>query len=145
MEDVTGQGQGREAAGEAQPNGVSFDASVAHPARIYNYWLGGKDNFAADRRAAQEVLDVMPVIAQVARSNRMFLSTAVHYLVAQVGIRQFLSRHTRRNLTRNSKSLRGKITYESWSRGLVILSTGRQGRGLAWLGSDWSSCGTSYG
>ena len=81
---------GREATGEAQPSGVSFDASVAHPARIYNYWLGGKDNFAADRRAAQEVLDVMPVIAQVARSNRMFLSTAVHYLVAQAGIRQFL-------------------------------------------------------
>ena len=56
---------------------------MAHPARIYNYWLGGKDNFAADRQAAQEVLDVMPVIAQVARSNRMFLSTAVHYLVAR--------------------------------------------------------------
>ncbi len=63
---------------------------MAHPARIYNYWLGGKDNFAADRRAAQEVLDVMPVIGQVARSNRMFLSTAVHYLVTQAGIRQFL-------------------------------------------------------
>jgi O-methyltransferase involved in polyketide biosynthesis len=64
--------------------------TVAHPARIFNYWLGGKDNFAADRRAAQEVLDVMPVIAQVARSNRLFLATAVHYLVTQVGIRQFL-------------------------------------------------------
>jgi len=88
MEDVTE--QGREPAGEGQPHGVSFDVTVAHPARIFNYWLGGKDNFAADRRAAQEVLEVMPVIAQVARSNRMFLSTAVHYLVAQVGIRQFL-------------------------------------------------------
>jgi O-methyltransferase involved in polyketide biosynthesis len=88
MEDVTE--HGREAADEALPHGVAFDASVAHPARIYNYWLGGKDNFAADRRAAEEVLDVMPVIAQVARSNRLFLSTAVHYLVAQVGIRQFL-------------------------------------------------------
>jgi O-methyltransferase involved in polyketide biosynthesis len=64
--------------------------TAAHPARIFNYWLGGKDNFAADRRAAQEVLDVMPVIAQVARSNRLFLATAVHYLVTQVGIRQFL-------------------------------------------------------
>jgi hypothetical protein len=63
---------------------------VAHPARIYNYWLGGKDNFAADRQAAEEVLDVMPVMAQVARSNRLFLSTAVHYLAARLGIRQFL-------------------------------------------------------
>jgi hypothetical protein len=88
MEDVAEHRQ--DASGESQPPGLTFDASVAHPARIYNYWLGGKDNFAADRQAAQEVLDVMPVIAQVARSNRLFLSTAVHYLVAQAGIRQFL-------------------------------------------------------
>jgi hypothetical protein len=88
MEAVTDHRQ--DASGETKPPGLTFDASVAHPARIYNYWLGGKDNFAADRQAAQEVLDVMPVIAQVARSNRMFLSTAVNYLVAQAGIRQFL-------------------------------------------------------
>jgi S-adenosyl methyltransferase len=88
MEDVMERRQ--DASGETESPGLTFDASVAHPARIYNYWLGGKDNFAADRQAAQEVLDVMPVIAQVARSNRMFLSTAVHYLVAQAGIRQFL-------------------------------------------------------
>jgi len=50
---------------------VAFDTSVAHPARIYDYWLGGKDNFAADRLAAEEVLAVMPAIAQVARSVRM--------------------------------------------------------------------------
>ena len=63
---------------------------MAHPARIYDYWLGGKDNFAADRIAAAEVLAVMPAIAQVARSVRMFLAAAVHYLAAEAGIRQFL-------------------------------------------------------
>jgi O-methyltransferase involved in polyketide biosynthesis len=63
---------------------------VAHPARIYDYWLGGKDNFAADRIAATEVLAVMPAMAQVARSVRMFLAAAVHYLAADAGIRQFL-------------------------------------------------------
>jgi O-methyltransferase involved in polyketide biosynthesis len=63
---------------------------VAHPARIYDYWLGGKDNFAADRIAAEEVLTLMPVMAQVARSVRMFLAAVVHHLAADAGIRQFL-------------------------------------------------------
>jgi O-methyltransferase involved in polyketide biosynthesis len=70
--------------------GVAFDASVAHPARIYDYWLGGKDNFAADRIAAEEVLTLMPGMAQVARRVRMFLATVVHHLAADEGIRQFL-------------------------------------------------------
>ncbi len=70
--------------------GVTFDVSVAHPARIYDYWLGGKDNFAADRVAAEEVLTVMPAMAQIARSVRLFLAAVVHHLAADVGIRQFL-------------------------------------------------------
>jgi O-methyltransferase involved in polyketide biosynthesis len=75
---------------EPEPRARGFDVSVAHPARIYNYWLGGKDNFAADREAAEEVLAVMPVMAQVARSVRLFLATVVHHLAADLGIRQFL-------------------------------------------------------
>ena len=63
---------------------------MAHPARIYDYWLGGKDNFAADRIAAEEVLTVMPAMAQVARSVRLFLAAVVHHLAADAGIRQFL-------------------------------------------------------
>jgi hypothetical protein len=73
-----------------EPDHVTFDVTVAHPARIYDYWLGGKDNFAADRQAAEEVLTVMPVMARVARANRMFLAAAVHYLASEAGIRQFL-------------------------------------------------------
>jgi hypothetical protein len=66
------------------------DVSVAHPARIYNYWLGGKDNFAADRQAGDEVIAVMPMIAETARANRVFLTSVVHFLAAEAGIRQFL-------------------------------------------------------
>jgi len=111
MEDVTEHRQ--DASGESKPPGLTFDASVAHPARIYNYWLGGKDNFAADRAAAQEVLDVMPVIAQVARSNRLFLSTAVHYLVAQAGIRQFLDIGTGLPTENNTHEVAQKVAPES--------------------------------
>jgi len=67
-----------------------IDPSVAHPARIYDYWLGGKDNFAADRAAAEEVLKSVPVLAEGARANRAFLSRAVRYLVSEAGIDQFL-------------------------------------------------------
>jgi S-adenosyl methyltransferase len=70
--------------------GVVLDTSGPHPARVYDYWLGGKDNFAADRQVAEEILQVMPVMVQIARSCRLFLSTVVHYLAADLGIRQFL-------------------------------------------------------
>jgi len=69
---------------------VPFDTSVPHPARVYDYWLGGKDNFAADREVAEEVLRVMPVMAQIARSCRLFLSAVVHHLAADLGVVQFL-------------------------------------------------------
>ncbi len=67
-----------------------FDTSVAHPARIWDYFLGGKDNFTADRVAAQGVLEVMPAMAMVARAGRAFLAAAVHYLATDRGIGQFL-------------------------------------------------------
>jgi DNA polymerase III psi subunit len=68
----------------------AFDTSVAHVARVYNYWLGGKDNFAADRAAAQAAMAAFPDIVHSARANRAFLRRAVTYLVGTAGIRQFL-------------------------------------------------------
>ena len=62
---------------------------VPHPARVYDYWLGGKDNFAADRAAAEQVLQVMPEILDTVRGNRKFLVRAVGFL-RDAGIRQFL-------------------------------------------------------
>jgi hypothetical protein len=67
-----------------------FDTSVAHPARVYDYWLGGKDNFEADRKAAEEVIAVRPGIRYDIRANREFLGRAVRWLSAEAGIRQFL-------------------------------------------------------
>jgi trans-aconitate methyltransferase len=67
-----------------------FDTSVAHIARVYNYWLGGKDNFAADRAAAEQAMAAYPDIALSARANRGFLRRAVHFLAGEAGIRQFL-------------------------------------------------------
>jgi 2-polyprenyl-3-methyl-5-hydroxy-6-metoxy-1,4-benzoquinol methylase len=68
----------------------TFDTSVAHVARVYNYWLGGKDNFAADRAAAEQAMAAFPDIVWSARANRAFLRRAVTYLAGEAGIRQFL-------------------------------------------------------
>jgi hypothetical protein len=73
---------------EAEP--PSFDVSVAHQARIYNYWLGGKDNYAADRKAAEAAVAAYPGVASGARANRQFLARAVRHLAGEGGIRQFL-------------------------------------------------------
>ena len=53
---------------------------IAHPARVYDYWLGGKDNYAADRAAGDQVLAVMPEILDTVRGNRQFLVRAVGFL-----------------------------------------------------------------
>jgi hypothetical protein len=74
----------------AGPGGFGFDARVAHPARVYDYWLGGKDNFAADRIAGQETIAAYPAIRASARANRAFLARSVRHLAAGAGIRQFL-------------------------------------------------------
>jgi len=69
---------------------VTLDTSVAHPARVYDYWLGGKDNFAADREAAEQVIAANPNVLPGVRANRAFLGRAVRYLAGEAGVRQFL-------------------------------------------------------
>jgi O-methyltransferase involved in polyketide biosynthesis len=66
-----------------------FDPTRPNIARVWDYWLGGKDNFAADRELARKMLEVHPVSAQMARENRQFLGRAVRY-VADRGVRQFI-------------------------------------------------------
>ena len=76
---------------EEQPSpGPRFDPNVASIARIYDYWLGGKDNFQVDREAAEEMIQAFPGIVAGVRMNRAFLGRAIHYLAADAGIRQFL-------------------------------------------------------
>ncbi len=69
---------------------AKIDTSVAHPARVYDYWLGGKDNFAADREAAERVLAVTPGLRERVQANRAFLARTVRYLAGEAGISQFL-------------------------------------------------------
>ncbi|WP_067835372.1 SAM-dependent methyltransferase [Nocardia lijiangensis] len=66
------------------------DISKPHPARRYDYWLGGKDNFPADRDSADAVAEAFPTVRLAAVENRNFLRRAVTYLAAEAGIRQFL-------------------------------------------------------
>lgn len=67
-----------------------IDTSRPHPARMYNYFLGGKDSYVVDRQAAMAVLRSVPEIRAIAEENRAFLQRAVRYLVAEAGIRQII-------------------------------------------------------
>jgi hypothetical protein len=69
---------------------VVIDTTVAHSARMYDYWLGGMTNFAADRRLGAAVEELIPTIRTMAWENRHFLGRAVRHLVRERGIRQFL-------------------------------------------------------
>ncbi len=83
-------GEGGTEAGRGVAGVPAIDTSTAHPARVYDYWLGGKDNFAADREAAEMALQAYPQLAEAVQSNRAFLARAVRYLTHKAGIRQFL-------------------------------------------------------
>ena len=72
------------------PAPADLDTSVPHIARVYDYWLGGKDNFAADREAAEQVIAAYPGILRDVRAQRAFLANAVAYLAGVAGIGQFL-------------------------------------------------------
>src|SRR6266852_6330483 len=77
----------------AQPFGpppAGLDVSTPHPARVWNYWLGGRDFFAADKAADEEIGREFPHLAQTARAERAFLVRAVRFLAGPARIRQFL-------------------------------------------------------
>jgi hypothetical protein len=69
---------------------VELNTDVAHPARVYDYWLGGKDNFPADAAVAEQAMEALPQVVDGARANRAFLRRSVRYLAGETGIRQFL-------------------------------------------------------
>ena len=75
---------------DQDPAPIGIDASTPNVARIYDYLLGGKDNYAADREAVDAVLKIAPEMGFTARANRAFLGRAVRYLTQEAGIRQFL-------------------------------------------------------
>jgi len=76
---------------ESEPQGIpGINTRVPHPARVYDYFLGGKDNFEADRVAAEAGIKAFPKTAESARASRAFLRRVVRFLTAEAGIRQFL-------------------------------------------------------
>src|SRR4029077_308969 len=85
---------GQAVSGTSSPGGAGvppqLDTSEAHSARVWNYLLGGKDNFAADRPSGDLVLTTVPGIAHVARVQRRLLARAVRYRRAEAGIPHFL-------------------------------------------------------
>jgi hypothetical protein len=103
----------RDAAAGAGTPPVRIDTSVAHIARVQDYWLGGRDNFAADRRAGQEAVAAFPGLVASVRSTRAFLARTVRYLTADEGIRQFLDIGTGIPTAGNTHSVAQAIAPEA--------------------------------
>jgi O-methyltransferase involved in polyketide biosynthesis len=90
-----------------------FDTSVPHIARVYDYWLGGKDNFAADRELGEQTLQAYPNLVFSVRANRAFLARAVRFLAEQAGIRQFLDIGTGIPTANNTHEVAQRIAPDS--------------------------------
>jgi len=90
-----------------------MNTTVPHPARVYDYWLGGKNNYEADRRAAAEAIAIFPKTVESARSCRAFLARVVSYLTAEAGIRQFLDLGSGLPSVRNVHEVAQSIAPES--------------------------------
>jgi hypothetical protein len=91
---------------------TGMDTSVPHPARRYNYWLGGKDHFAADRESGDAIAAAFPIVVELARANRAFLGRAVRF-VAEAGVRQFLDIGTGLPAPGNTHEIAQQVAPES--------------------------------
>ncbi|MEU6351171.1 SAM-dependent methyltransferase [Streptomyces sp. NPDC047072] len=92
---------------------TEIDTSVPHSARIWNYWLGGKDNYPVDEEAGDAYTAVFPGIVTIARSSRAFLGRSIRYLVREAGIRQFLDVGTGLPTVDNTHEVAQSIAPES--------------------------------
>jgi len=99
--------------GEDSRLGTGIDTTVPHSARIWNYWLGGKDNFLVDRQAGEQTIAVLPEIVDIARASRQFLMRVVQYLAGEAGIRQFLDVGTGLPTVNNTHEVAQQVAPES--------------------------------
>jgi hypothetical protein len=106
-----GTGLGRED-GEEGP-GVEIDTSVSHVARIWNYWLGGKDNYPVDQEIGDQILEMLPDVATLARASRAFLNRAVRFLGEEASVRQFLDIGTGLPVVDNTHEVAQRVAPES--------------------------------
>ncbi|MFG2357953.1 SAM-dependent methyltransferase [Streptomyces sp. NPDC048521] len=91
----------------------TIDTSVPHSARIWNYWLGGKDNYPVDEEAGDAYTAVFPGIVTIARSSRAFLRRTITYLVDEAGIRQFLDIGTGLPTAENTHEVAQRLAPEA--------------------------------
>jgi hypothetical protein len=99
-------------AGQQEPD-PPLDTTIPQTARIWNYWLGGKDNFAVDRHVGDEIREAFPDIVQNARASRAFLVRAVSFAAGEAGIRQFLDLGTGLPTADNTHEVAQRIAPES--------------------------------
>jgi hypothetical protein len=92
---------------------TEIDTTVPHPARRYNYWLGGKDNFAADRESGDQLEALFPKVRLGALANRAYLQRATRYLAAEAGVRQFLDIGTGLPTADNTHEVAQSVAPES--------------------------------
>jgi O-methyltransferase involved in polyketide biosynthesis len=90
-----------------------IDTTVAHTARIWNYWLGGKDNYPVDRQIGDQIRVLHPEIGDYARADRAFLDRAVRYLAGQAEVRQFLDIGTGLPTANNTHEIAQSVAPES--------------------------------
>ncbi|MDQ8706453.1 SAM-dependent methyltransferase [Streptomyces sp. LHD-70] len=92
---------------------TEHSGQVAHNARVWNYWLGGKDHYTVDKEVGDQVTSMYPSIGQVARADREFLGRAVRYLAGEAGIRQFLDIGTGLPTADNTHEVAQRIAPDS--------------------------------
>ena len=95
------------------PPSSKIDTTVPHSARIWNYWLGGKDHYPVDRAAGDKYRETYPVIVDTARAVRYFMARAVRYLAAEAGVRQFLDIGTGLPAVDNTHEIAQRVAPES--------------------------------
>ncbi len=95
------------------PSTQKIDTTVPHSARIWNYWLGGKDHYPVDREAGDAYREIYPGIVDTARAGRYFMARAVRYLAGQAGVRQFLDVGTGLPAVDNTHEIAQRVAPES--------------------------------
>jgi hypothetical protein len=93
--------------------GAGIDTTVSHSARIWDYWLKGKDNYAVDREVGDRIEEMLPDIVRQAREDRLFLGRVVRYLAGEAGIRQFLDIGTGLPTADNTHQVAQRVAPES--------------------------------
>ncbi len=97
----------------APPAAAGIDTTVSHSARIWDYWLGGKDNYQVDREVGDRIEEMLPDIVRQAREDRLFLGRVVRYLAGEAGIRQFLDIGTGLPTADNTHQVAQRVAPES--------------------------------